>query len=118
MATEVLKTKQIFTDMLRQISEEVTEFVEVPQKNGDKELLIRSKAEALARFVWKQALGYTEMDDKGNDVKYQPDKWAIGLLFDRLEGKVVAIPLAEKKGRTIADRVSEQNKNAINKLAE
>lgn len=118
MAAEVLKTKQIFTDMLRQISEEVTEFVEIPQSNGDVELMIRSKAEALARFVYKQALGYTETDDKGNTIKHDPDKWAIGLLFDRLEGKVVAVPLAEKQGRTIAERVSEQGRKALNKLAE
>jgi hypothetical protein len=118
MASEAPKLKQVFTDMLRQVSEEVTEFVEVPQKDGEKELMVRSKAEALARFVWKQALGYEEVNDAGEKVKYQPDKWAITLLFDRLEGKVVAVPLAEKQGRSISDRVGDQTKKALNKLAE
>jgi hypothetical protein len=118
MATENQKLKQVFTDMLRQVSEEVTEFVEIPGKGGDVEMVIRSKAEALARFVWKQALGYEELDDSGEKVKHAPDKWAMSLLFDRLEGKVVAIPVAGRTERSIADRVSEQGRKALNNLAD
>ena len=112
------KLKQVFTDMLRQVAEEVTEFVEIPDGDSGKEMAIRSKAEALARFVWKQALGYEELNDAGEKVKHEPDKWAVGLLFDRLEGKVTAIPVAGKTGLSIADRVSEQGKRALNKLAD
>lgn len=112
------KLKQVFTDMLRQVAEEVTEFVEIPDGDSGKEMAIRSKAEALARFVWKQALGYEETNDAGEKVKHEPDKWAVSLLFDRLEGKVTAIPVQGRAGMTISERVSEQGKKALNKLAD
>lgn len=111
--------KQIFTDFLRQMADEKTEFVELPGEDGGKgELGIRTKAEALARYVWKCALGWKELKDNGEEVIHEPDKGAINLLFDRLEGKIVAIPMAGKKGPTIADKVNAAATRALNKIAD
>ena len=90
--------------------------VEDPKSGGDKMV---SKAEALARLIWKKALGYTEMrivDGVPTDFRYHPDKYLMGLLFDRMEGRA---PLAIDEGigkLTVSERVSEQGKKRINKV--
>ena len=107
--------KQILTDFLRQIADEKTEFVELP---GQEDLAIVTKAEAISRYVWKCALGWKEINDKGDEVVHEPDKAAIHLLFDRLEGKITALPLAGKKLPSIADRVGEVSKRTLNNIAD
>ena len=123
--------KRIFTEKLRAIAQEQTQFIDVPDPNGDVVIdgvtyskRILSKADDLARFIWRCALGYTEEilnKDTGEMVKtvyHAPDKWAINLLFERLEGKTTIVP-TEVGGRpSLADRVEAESKKTINKIAD
>lgn len=81
-----------------------------------------TKGEALARLLWKKALGYTEdiVTDEGEQqtVHHKPEVWAIQLLYDRLEGKTPqAVPEDDHRVKA-ADRVRELAANRINHLAE
>jgi len=76
-----------------------------------------SKAEAMARHIWKKALPHT--DDEGN--KHEPDLDYIKIVLDRSDGK----PGTQNKdddpsdGReTVPDRISRMNADRLNKLAE
>jgi len=102
---------QLLSQFLRSIAEEQTEFI----KDDDGEDKMASKAEALARKMWKMALGYEEKQSKGNEeilVEYKPDKSMMRLLFDRIEGRVPTVDEA-KDPRTTADKVTEQGKKRI-----
>jgi len=77
-----------------------------------------SKAEKLARLMWKMALGWTEIKDDGKEIAHKPDKGMMALLWDRLEGKV---PQTDGKSlgnkASAADRVGEQSRKRLNKIA-
>ena len=115
-AGKIQKTGMLLSQFIRNIALEKTALVTV-----DGEDQIVSKAEALARLVWKKALGYTEqIIEKGNlvSVKRPADKAMIALLWDRMEGRAPLMSLDKKSGRTIADKVSEQGKKRSNKIAD
>ncbi len=100
---------KLLSAYIRQIAEEETEFA----KDEDKMV---TKAEALARLIWKKALGYKEVNIvKGQpvDTYYHPDKGCMGLIFDRMEGKAPAALDEGDEKLTVAERVSEQGKKRI-----
>jgi len=113
MAAKTGKTKagKILTRYLELIAEEKTETVKDPMTGEDR---MATKAEALARLIFKRALGYTELDVKsGADIVHQPEQSKIGIIFDRIEGKA---PMAgeDTQGKiTAAERVSEVGKKRI-----
>ncbi len=78
-----------------------------------------TKFEALARYVWDAALGYTSKDVKsGVEVVYHPDKGFINLIFERTEGKVA--PAASSDGNkkaTLSTRIKEQSKRRLNQMS-
>lgn len=86
----------------------------------DDEGQVLTKFEALARLVWNRALGYTEEDvETGEKTVHKPDKGFINLVFDRTEGKVPTIATGGDKDKAkVADRVGEQVRSRINRLAE
>ncbi len=105
----------ILSSMMRSIAEEETE---LGGTKSDPKMI--SKAEALARLVWKKALGYTEQVLRNNELiddTHPPDRVYVGMLLDRLEGRVAAVEPGKKEKRTVADRVGEQNKKRINAIA-
>lgn len=113
------KAGRILNSLLRKIAEEPTEYLTGITEPGDDRFV--SKAEALARTVYRLALGYTEkrmvLDSNGTETErlfhIPPDRHMIMLVWDRLEGKVgSADELNDKRGK-IADRVSEQGKKRI-----
>lgn len=106
----------ILSSMMRSIAEEVTEL----NKGTDSEDKMISKAEALARLVWKKALGYTDQvvtNGELVDREYPPDRVYVGMLLDRLEGRVAAVESGKKEKRTVADRIGDQSKKRINAAA-
>lgn len=110
------KAGMLLSQFIRSIALEKTELVKI---NGEDQ--IASKAEALARLVWKKALGYTEqVAEEGGlvDIKHAPDRTMIALLWDRMEGRAPLMNPDKKDRRSIADRVSEQGKKRSNKIAE
>lgn len=118
--TDRSKAKQraglILSGFLRSIAEEKTE---VNDSVDDPQMI--SKAEALARLIWKKGLGWTEKVTAGDgiqtEVSYHPDRVYVGMLLDRLEGRVAAVEAGGKEKRTVADKVGEQSKKRINKIA-
>lgn len=85
-----------------------------------------TKAEAIARYVVKSALGYTEEEDvfvKGvktgvKNVYHRPDKSFIHLVWDRMEGRVGAADLKGGSDKaSLADRVSALGKKRLGQIA-
>lgn len=112
---KLTRAGQLLSQFIRDIALEKTALVKI-----DGEDQIVSKAEALARLVWKKALGYTEQIKEDGvlvDHIHVPDRTMIALLWDRMEGRAPLMNPDKKGGRTIADKISEQGKKRINKLA-
>jgi ethanolamine utilization protein EutP (predicted NTPase) len=104
--------KRVLTKALEALSTQAV------TQNDDGEIITR--AERLAELVWQYALGFTDTDVKtGKEVVHRPATWAIHLLFDRMEGRVVTKIVTKGKDKvSVADRVSELSKTSINRLAE
>lgn len=95
---------------LRKIAQEATE--------TDKEGNMITKAEALARLMFKLALGYTEVDIKaGIETIHGPDRGMIGSIWDRIEGRAAPTTDNLAKKRTLPQRVSTENKKRLNDIA-
>jgi len=96
-------------------------------KARGEEAVMLTKAEAIARHIFKLALGYEEevdvLDKAGKKigikpVRYRPDKWAINVIWDRIEGRVGAADLkAGSDKASLADKVSEQGKKRLGQIA-
>ncbi len=78
-----------------------------------------TKFEALARYVWDAALGYTSKDIKtGTEIVYHPDKAYVNMIFDRTDGKVApAVSNGGKKKATLSTRIKEQSKRRLNQMS-
>ena len=111
------KAGMLLSQFIRSIALEQTELI----KGVDGEDRMASKAEAIARLTFKKALGYTEEirhdDGTMEKIVHPPDRWAIALLWDRMEGRAPLMNPEKKDRRSIADRVSEQGKKRSNKIA-
>lgn len=107
----------ILSKFLRQIANEVTEF----EKNADGQEELMSKAESLARKMWKIALGYKETVVQAGGVRkevyFPPDRGLMALLYDRLEGRA-PLMFSDTSKKNISDKVDEQAKNRIKKAGE
>jgi len=111
---------KLLSGHLRMIAQEDTEFVVGP--DGDK---MATKAEALARLMFKIALGYEETIIKsgksGEAIEItkvvKPSAGMIALIFDRMEGRAPAANENLDKKRTLPNKVSDENKKRLNNLA-
>ncbi len=100
------KAGKLLTRFLEEIAEEQTEL-------GDGEELI-TKAEALARLIWKRALGYTDSDVKtGVDTVYAPESSKINIIFERIEGKAPMAGTEKADKLTVSERIKEVGKKRI-----
>jgi len=112
---DVVRARRLLTEYIRKIAGEQTELVKDPE-TGDR---MATKAEALARLIWKKALGYKDqvlIAGIPTEKEFYPDKDMISLLYDRLEGKV-GIGEDIEKGQQLPKRISELTKQKLNKLA-
>jgi len=102
----------MITDFLKKIANEETETVLV---EGEDRMV--TKAEALARLMWKMALGFEEskitVNGEVKDFIHNPDKGMMGAIIDRIEGRAIPTVTTGKGGRTVTDKVSEQGKSRI-----
>ena len=104
---------RLLSSYLRRIAQEETEFIEGP--DGDR---MGSKAEAMARLMFKLALGYETEDVKSNKIIiHGPDRGMIALIWDRIEGRATPVNDNLSKGRTLPKKVSDENKRRMNELA-
>jgi hypothetical protein len=118
MATQgdKIRAGKMLSKFLTEIATEETEVIQDPNC-GDR---MASKAEALARNIWRDALGYTETtveDVDGKKVtherKIRPDRSCVQLIWDRLEGKVGTDDDMKGHGLSLAERVGEVSKKRI-----
>lgn len=102
-------TKATLTKHLRELAASLSD-----QMGDDGRALTR--AQALAKVIWDRALGWIDRTDDGKEAQHSPEPWAITLVYERLEGRCpTALDVGSGKG-TVADRVSELGKTAINNL--
>lgn len=117
--SKAMKAGKLLSRFIRQIAEEQTEFV----KDDDGEDRMATKAEALARLIWKRALGYTEMILPDPtlppvEVVHGPDQKMLALLYDRMEGRAATASEDETLRPSTAQRVSDQGKKRIAALGD
>ncbi len=107
-----VRAGQLLSGYLRKIAQEQTEFVKGP--DGD---IMVSKAEALARLMFKLALGWDEENIKTGVIKvHNPSSGMIALIWDRIEGRSVPLAGGDKDRRTLPRKVSEESKNRLNRM--
>jgi len=117
-----VKAGKLITSFIRDIAKEETEYLR--DENGIiDDSKIATKAEALARLLWRMALGKPEFvddpDAKGIiKLPRNPDKGAMAQIIERLEGKVPAAINDDSGKRSVADRVTEQGAKRINAINE
>ena len=107
---------RLLSTFLREIAQEKTEILSV-EGGVPKQV---TKARALAAQIWRRALGTYVYIDPVTDVTKQPppDKQMIELIFDRCEGKVGTHDEEVKKDASVPDKISQANKENLNKLAQ
>jgi len=112
MAAKAYNSRQL-TKHLRELAAEAHDWSE---EDG-----VITKGEALAKLLWKKALGYKEktVDDEGNEkeVYHPPASWAIQLVYDRMEGKTPQAITEDDTRISAADRVRDLAKARLNSLA-
>ena len=115
---------KLLSKFIREIASE--EYDDPIIKARGEEAVMVTKAEAIARHIWSVALGYVEEIDIYKDgvkvgVKletHRPDKWAINIIWDRMEGRVgQADAKAGSDKASLADKVSEQGKKRLAQIA-
>ncbi len=115
---------KLLSKFIREIASE--EYDDPIIKARGEEAVMVTKAEAIARHIWNVALGYVEEIDICKDgvktgVKletHRPDKWAISIIWDRMEGRVgQADTKAGSDKASLADKVSEQGKKRLAQIA-
>lgn len=105
---------QLLSQYLREIANEETEMVKDPKTGEDR---MATKAEALARSIWRDALGYKEKvpgkDGSLIELIHLPVRVAQSIVFDRIEGRAPASVAEGADKMTAAERVSEQGLKRI-----
>jgi hypothetical protein len=115
---------KLLSKFIREIASEIHDDPVIKVRGEDAVML--TKAEALARYMWKAALGYEEsVDVYKNGVKtgvrpevHKPDKTFIGMIWDRMEGRAATIDAKSGSDKaSLADKVSEQGKKRLGQIA-
>ncbi len=115
---------KLLSKFIREIASEIYDDPVIKAKG--EEAVMLTKAEAIARHIWKLALGYSEeVEVYKNGVKtgirpefHKPDKWAIGVIWDRMEGRVGAADVKPGGDKaSLADKVSAQGKKRLDQIA-
>ncbi len=116
LKTAKRKAGKLLTAAINEIALEETELI----KNVDGEDIMVSKVRALARQIWKSALGYKKITLEGvtaEEIIFPPSLAHQNILLDRMIGKVSDDKSTKKdeKGK-LADRISDETVKRINKL--
>jgi len=114
---------KLLSKFIKEIASEIHDDPVIKAKG--EEAVMLTKAEAIARHIFKLALGYTEeVEIYKNGVKtgirpeyHKPDKWAIGVIWDRMEGRVGAADLKSGSDKaSLADKVSAQGQKRLDQI--
>ena len=106
---EKIRSERLVSNYIRGIGNEKTEIYtsDSTQTDDSKPELI-SKAEMLARDIWKEAL---EGTDKKLKLEYRK------LILDRIEGRPAMGSEEQEKRGPIPNKISERGKNKLNQMA-
>ena len=113
MSQKNVKAGRMLSKFIRLIAEEETEFVKGTGSEDDRML---SKAESLARKMWRIALGYKEVvvtEDGSRSIEHAPDLKMATILMDRMEGRCGTVQEDEVTRPTTSSKVSDQGKLRI-----
>lgn len=115
---------KLLSKFIREIASEIHDDP-IIRARGEEAVML-TKAEALARYMWKAALGFEEDEDVYKaGVKIgikriirKPDKTFIGMIWDRMEGRAAMIDAKSGSDKaSLADKVSEQGKKRLGQIA-
>ena len=115
---------KLLSKFIREIASEICDDPEIKAK-GEEAVMI-TKAEKLARYMWKAALGCEEevaVYKDGTKVGirpevHKPDKTFIGMIWDRMEGRAAMIDAKGGSDKaSLADRISAQGKKRLDQIA-
>ncbi len=109
---------KLLSRYIRIIAEEETEVILVEGEDR-----MATKAEAMARKMWKIALGWTEQVVPGDgampyEVEHAPDQKMMALLYDRMEGRATPATEDDTNRPSAAMKVTEQSKSRIAQAGE
>lgn len=109
---------RMLSEFLRRVAQEKTELTDgTALEDG----VLITKAEAMARNMFKIALGYDEVIANQAGVlitkKIKPSAGMMALIFDRIEGRAAPTNLNDDKKRTLPKKVSAENKKRINSFS-
>jgi hypothetical protein len=113
MSSKNIKAGRLLSKFIRQIAEEETEFVKGKGSEDDRML---TKAEALARKMWRLALGYDEIvvtDEGSKTIVHLPDLKMAAIIMDRLEGRCGTVQEDEVTRPNTASKITEQGQKRI-----
>jgi len=108
---------RLLSEYIRAIGTEVDQVVqdEVPEGCAPGMPRMVSKAEALARHIWRKALPHK--DDEG--VKHEPDLNYVRIVLERAEGKPGTVEQEKTDTReTVPEKVSRLGVERLNRMAE
>ena len=116
---------KLLSKFIKEIASEICDDPVIKAKG--EEAVMLTKAEAIARYIWKTALGWEEsvdvLDKQGKKTGirpevHRPDKWAINMIWDRMEGRVGATDAKSGSDKaSLADRVSDLGAKRVNQIA-
>jgi hypothetical protein len=112
MSHKNVKAGRLLSKFIRQIAEE-TEFVKGDSGEDDRMV---SKAELLARKMWRIALGYDELvltEEGSKTIVHPPDLKMATVVMDRMEGRCGTAVEDEVTRPTTAAKITEQGKKRI-----
>ena len=113
MSSKNIKAGRLLSRFIRQIAEEETEFSKGEGSADDRML---SKAESLARKMWRIALGWEEVvvtDEGSKTIVHPPDIKMAAVIMDRVEGRCGTVQEDEVTRPTTSSKVSDQGKKRI-----
>jgi len=114
MGRKAMKDGRLLSKYIRRIAEENTEFLKADSPSEDDRM--GTKAEALARNLWKLALGWEEVIVTETDSKrvvHPPDAKIAFLLMDRMEGRAPTAVDDTDDRPSAAKKISEQGLKRI-----
>ena len=116
---------KLLSKFIKEIASEICDDPLIKAK-GEEAVMV-TKAEAIARYIWKVALGWEESIDvldktgKKTGIRpevHKPDRWAINMIWDRMEGRAGAADLkAGSDKASLADKVSGLGAKRVNQIA-
>lgn len=110
---------QILSSLFRSIGNEKTELVsvKVPGKENVEKPRLVTKAEALVRDCFDKAMPASNRTGDNVKIEQKTQLAYRQLIFDRIGGKVGMEDSNDGNARNVADRVSELNREKLNRLA-